>query len=99
MSGARPSRGSHCGTFRSHGSLTRGELTQARRSARWKYGKNEFQDRDDRDQIGRLIDEATQANAHETARLASRPLVTASDLLLVALVFSAAFAVAALFRV
>jgi len=60
--------------------------------------KRDSRNREVRHQIERLIDEAIQANVRETTRLASRTLVTVSDLLVMAAVFGVAFLSVALLR-
>lgn len=60
--------------------------------------RRDFEKREVRRQIEQLIDAAIQANVRETTRLSSRPLVTLSDLLLMAVIIFAAFLFVATLR-
>lgn len=60
--------------------------------------RQDSEKREVRRQIEQLIDAAIQANVRETTRLSSRPLVTLSDLLLMAVSIVAAFLFVAALR-
>lgn len=60
--------------------------------------RQDFEKREARRQIEQLIDAAIQANVRETTRLSSRPLVTLSDVLLMAVSIFAAFLFVAALR-
>jgi len=60
--------------------------------------RQDFEKREARRQIEQLIDAAIQANVRETTTLSSRPLMTLSDLLLMAVSIVAAFLFVAALR-